>query len=315
MDLAVCTLFEGHYHFGLAALVNSLYKNNFRGQVYVGFRGALPPWAQNAQPNAALSWVDAKTFTLQDDLAIHFLPLQTKWHLANYKPTFMLDLIDGPAANAEGIFYFDPDITIVNTWDNFEDWISYGVALVHEIVSNDMPETHPLRQGWAELINRFELGPVRRINSYINSGFCGVSKEHKGFLLLWKHIMKIAVEHYDLPVGQLGSRNRPYLFRLTDQDAFNISAMCSKEPISEIGPEAMGFIHGAIKMAHATGSPKPWKKKYLFSALNGKAPSFADKAFWNNIDGIINCLPKSTIRLKKMGLQFSTFMCRFYKKY
>ena len=42
MDSVICTLFEGHYHYGLAAFINSVLRYNFKGCIYVGYKGKLP---------------------------------------------------------------------------------------------------------------------------------------------------------------------------------------------------------------------------------------------------------------------------------
>ena len=44
MNITLCTLFEGNYHFGVAALSNSLIAAGYAGDLWVGYRGALPGW-------------------------------------------------------------------------------------------------------------------------------------------------------------------------------------------------------------------------------------------------------------------------------
>jgi len=314
LKVDVCTLFEGHYHYGVAGLINSLQKYGFKGAIYVGYRGELPGWAASASNSNSVEWAGAKSMLIANELHIHFLPVSTKWHLVNYKPDFILELIKGPSKKSDGIAYFDPDIVITKKWEYYDNWISHGVALVHESVSNDMPPSHPLRQTWKEMICSHHLGNVRELYSYINGGFCAIQIKHKEFIQKWSTIMQIGFQFYGMNPEGFMLYERPHPFHASDQDALNITAMCCESPISEVGPEGMGFIGGVVLMAHATGSPKPWKKQFLKSAFLGQPPSRADKAYWENVNGAIKITGRYLTLYKKISVKTAGFIGRFYKK-
>lgn len=318
MNSVICTLYEGNYHHGVAALVNSLYKNGFRGAIYVGYRGeTLPPWAGEAKNNPDLEWKNASTLIVTEGIELHFLPLNTNYHLANYKPNFMLQLWSGPAKNSDGMFYFDPDIVVRTQWSYYENWINHGVALVHEILSNDMPPTHPLRKDWEKVAVKMDRVVTNNLNSYINSGFCGLRKKNISFLFDWEQIIQTGIKHFGFIPEQFQhfKGGRGFLFFAFDQDAFNIAAMTANVPLSEMGPEAMDFVYGGFTMSHATGSPKPWLKSYLISALKGKPPTLADKAFWNYVGSPIDSLGWGVIKFKMLSMKVASFVGRFYRKY
>src|SRR5579859_5403949 len=83
----VCTLFEGHYHLGLAALINSMIKGGFSGLVWAGYRGELPPWT------AQLPSIGPQLYQLPNGARLQFEKLSAGIHFTNYKPDFMLHLI------------------------------------------------------------------------------------------------------------------------------------------------------------------------------------------------------------------------------
>ena len=78
MSTAICTLFEGDYHRGLGALVNSLCKHGYQGTVWAGYRGALPPWVEPRDHDDG----DVE-FRLPSGGAIRFVPVHTEVHLTN----------------------------------------------------------------------------------------------------------------------------------------------------------------------------------------------------------------------------------------
>ena len=314
MQSVVCTLFEGHYHKGVAALTNSLYFHGFRGEVFVGYRGELSSWAVQAKDNPSIKWTGAKTLEVADGLRLHFLPVDTHFHFTTYKPYFMLSLIEGVAKGAGGIIYFDPDIVIKCRWSFFEKWITYGVGLVHEVVNHDMPPNHPTRFMWNEIIKQSGRDVTRNLNSYINAGYCGVSKQNIEFIRTWRDIIDVAIKHHNFDPGTFMLSDRTSIF-CGDQDGLNITAMCCVSPISEVGPQEMDFVHGGFIMSHANSATlKPWKKSFFLFALSGNSPTLQDRAFWVHTSKPIQIFNPVKIRLKKTSLSLASLMGRFYKR-
>jgi hypothetical protein len=309
---AVCTLFEGNYHYGVAALVNSLYKNGFTGDIYAGYRGELPPWANEAKESTDMMWAGGKTIKSLAGCDIHFLPVETDVHLTNYKPAFMLALqqyVD------RGLFYFDPDITVKCQWQFFEDWINCGVAVVQEIIMNNCSPFHPRRLRWQPVIEKAGRRTERLLYNYFNGGFCGVKKNDLDFIKAWYEITETGIKYFDFdphyftkPIVQTN------IIPTGDQDALNIAAMCSKASISDFGPEGMDFIPGGWLMSHATGQPKPWHINYIKKALRGEKISLAEKNYWSYINSPIITHTNSQLKLKKLSIKIASLINRLYSK-
>lgn len=312
----VCTLFEGNYHYGLAALINSLYKHGFEGKIYVGFRGKLPSWTRDVEENDLFEWPNSCVFVVENKLPVIFLPLDTNWHLTNYKPDFMLKILSLFGKDVKNVFYFDPDITIKCEWDFFERWVSFGIALVHEIVWQDMPHNHPKRYQWLTIAQSLNIQPNNKLSSYINAGFLGLNRDCMSFLELWRDLILHAHNSFGLDpiLFNQNESNGSSLFTVADQDMLNLSAMCTNLPLSEFGPEGMDFLPGGWLMSHATGSPKPWNKNYFFLAINGIPPSQADKEFWKYINAPISPFKHRNLKFKKIMIRMSSLIGRFYQR-
>jgi hypothetical protein len=309
MISAVCTLFEGDYHYGVAALVNSLYMHGFRGSVWAGYRGQLPPWAKPlVQEN---NW---SLYQVADGLDIRFVPLTTKHHLTNYKPDFMLDLWEHYCPKAEAIFYFDPDIVIRCQWSYFETWARGGVALCEDI-NSPLLRTHPLRFQWNEVYSKHGY-PLRfTLDEYINGGFQGITHSHKEFLNEWLLVQRIMGEEIGgLRKVTIDIGGRENAFSKTDQDALNITLALTQQPLSIIGKEGMDIVGGGFTMSHSIGHRKPWNTNFLAESIAGHPPSLASKNYFYYVKSPICAHAPQRLRQTRLSLSIASAIGRFYRR-
>lgn len=305
---AICTLFEGDYHLGLAAFVNSLVHAGFKGRICAGYRGLLPPWLNQ------LRQVDEQSeeFLVSDGVHLRFVRLESQIHLTNYKPQFMLDLMRGAAQECEYLWYFDPDIFIRCNWSFFAKWQTNGIALCEEIVNFGLSENNPIRCEWVRIGTQMGFESPRPVRGYFSGGMVGISAEHISFLQLWKQILEEAVSSdYDLKMFKPGTPEMP--FNATDQDALNMAVMYTEFPLSTMGPEGMGFVHSGFTMYHAVGH-KPWRGSLLLRAFAGLPPSRAAKFFFTQVSSPIRAYSKSNLWVKRLECSVAAFIGRFYAR-
>ncbi|MEO7799701.1 MAG: hypothetical protein ABIY47_18455, partial [Opitutaceae bacterium] len=179
MKSAILTLFEGHYHLGAAALINSLHAAGFTGVVVCGHRGPLPPWAAATEGVAPIE--------------VRFEAIETPVHFANYKPAFMRGWWAEHPDDADTVYYSDPDIVVKAPWSTLEDWAMGGVALCEDLNAH-LPARHPYRIAWLDFLARKNIPVQRSLERYYNSGFIGVPRAQAGFLDDWQRVLDLAAE-------------------------------------------------------------------------------------------------------------------------
>jgi hypothetical protein len=307
MKSVVVTLFEGDYHLGAAALINSLFAAGFDGVVVCGYRGAPPPWAPSVQSLGAMR--------------VEFLPVETKAHFTNYKPEFLLRVWNEMYPDAARLYYFDPDIVVRARWSFFEEWADYGVALVED-VNSPLPETHPRRAAWRRCLDARGRLVRRETPLYVNGGFIGLARAEAGFLHEWLAAMTLVGEEiggldrsmfsFAGVAPDLASPAHP--FNKTDQDALNIALMTAAQRVSVMGPEGMDFRPGGWTMSHALGSEKPWRKRFLRAALAARPPTPADREFWNYVGGPVQIFSSGITARRRLALGLAALLGRFYRR-
>jgi hypothetical protein len=317
MTASICTLFEGDYHYGLGALVNSLFAQGYRGTIWAGYRGKLPPWATPASEGDGFT-----EFQIHDGCVLRFVRLETTAHLTNFKPEFMLDVLDRLDLRCDALFYIDPDIVMCERWRLFEEWISCGVA-VCEDVGSPYPLHHPRRIGWRRCFEKFGFVLRPRESCYANGGCVGVTRENREFLSMWKRLQDAmwtiigGAEFAGIPGGQaIGDRGGFFdCFEKTDQDALNAAIEAAPEiSVSFLGRHAMGFESGKAFLPHSVGALKPWRNRLIANALRGYGCPLADRHFWRFVESPIRLYSTGLVRWRRIQLLIAGAVGRFYRR-
>jgi hypothetical protein len=308
MNTAICTLFEGDYHYGLAALANSAYASGFRGTIWAGYRGRLPFWANPLIPEAG--W---DRYQAADGLDIRFIRLDTEYVFFNYKPDLMLNLWENKCPEADFLFFFDADIVIRCPWSYFETWAKAGIALCED-VNSPLSRTHPLRFQWSAIYAKYGYQLRFDSDQYANSGFLGVMRPHKAFVKEWQAIQRIMGQE----IGGLNKLTkdvgREDAFSKPDQDALNIAMALTKQPLSIMGKEGMDFANGGFTMSHCIGHLKPWNTNFIKEAFLGYSPSVGSKRFFASVSDPISTYSPLKLKQKLLSVSIASAIGRFNRR-
>jgi hypothetical protein len=306
----VFTLFEKHYAYGVGALLNSLVASQFKGLFVVGYMGNLPFWTSQLIKKDNYYYISNL-----DHIRIEFLKIETDLHLRYYKPFLFENLMTNN--KADYVYYFDPDITIIGDWCFFEEWASYGTALVLDDCYAVMPYNHPLKQQWAKIFE-YNSKISKEFNYYVNSGFIGGNASSLNLIQQWKqNILDLKTKGHNLNQFKpaiIKSKTHKRLNPITgDQDILNASIcqIYNEVNLSIIGPEGMGFTPAGYVMQHNTGS-KSWNKSFLIDFIqNGVKISEANYAYFKYSSSPINLYPSL---IKKLLIKIDMLLTRVLQR-
>lgn len=298
MNHTVCTLFEGHYHLGVGALINSLHASGFSGRIVCGHRGPQPSWAPAAR-------------ALHDRIEVRFVEVSSAVHFTHYKPAFMRECWATHAADAGQLYYFDPDIVVKAPWGVIARWAADGVALCED-VNPYLPARHPYRLAWEDFLRIHGWPPRRSLDRYYNAGFIGLPVAHAGLLDTWSHIIAAAAKQVSLSTIKV--KDASALFHTPDQDALNMALMVSDAPVNGAGPEGMDFATGGHLLSHAIGGRKPWRGGFLHDALRGRPPCSAQKSFFRFAESPLRLFPSAELARLRLSLLGGIVLGRVYRR-
>jgi hypothetical protein len=299
----VCTIAEGRYFYGVAALANSLARAGFTGTIVVGYRGEPPRWlgALRRVPQSD------ETFEVSSSVRLQLVPVGGDWHLNNCKPHFIRKVLFELYRDADLVYYFDTDIVIRGRWETFASWAQHGVVTALDVADTYMPPDHVYRHVWRALAARQGL-PHRAFNGYVNGGCVGISRAHADFATVWSSLME-ELERDGADMRKMKNATGKLEFARMDQDVLNATIMATATPIALLSTESMGtFPWVGEVMPHAMWHRKPWDRRYIVDALRGFPPGRVHQAYWTFVDGPIHPFGRFELLSKRAQLKLGHYV-------
>jgi hypothetical protein len=303
----VCTVAEGSYFYGLAALTNSLVKAGFKGSILVGYRGNRPAWLEALNKEATLD-----AYLVTPEVRLQLIEISGKWHLANYKGHFMKQIFH-EVHSAELVYFFDTDIVITHAWSTLTEWARSGVVVVLDMADTYMSPHHIYRRAWRALATKINR-ECRDFTGYVNSGCVGINRQFAEFAEVWAVLME-ELEREGADMNKMKNWTGRLEFARMDQDVLNATIMATDTPIALLGSEAMGWFPGTGEvMPHAMIHKKPWVRNYIFDALRGFPPDRAHRTYWQFVEGPIRPFGAWDLKRRKTALTIAHLIGRFHTR-
>lgn len=307
----VCTLAEGTYFYGVAALANSLVRAGFKGSILVGYRGNKPAWLKELNKDLVVEAVDA--YLVTPDVRLQLIELPGTWHLNNRKPHFMKQIFHETIPNADLVYFFDTDIVITCEWSIFARWAREGVVVALDMADTYMPPHHVYRRAWQALAAKINR-KCRDFTGYVNGGCVGINRQFMEFAEVWAALMEeLERENVDMTKMKNWAGRRE--FARMDQDVLNATIMATDTPIAVLGAEAMGWFPATGEiMPHAMVHKKPWVRNYILDALRGFPPDRIYRTYWQFVEGPIRPFGEWGLRWKKAAVMTARLIGFFHKR-
>jgi hypothetical protein len=293
----LCTVAEGSYFHGAAALANSAVASGFKGSFVIGCRGERPAWVADLEK---VPGTDA--YKVTEDVRLEFVKIDGPWHLANYKGHLVKRIFDELRPSPDVVYYLDTDIVLTHRWDIMAGWASDGVVVALDMADTYMSPHHIYRRAWKRLAENI-VQECREFTGYVNSGCVGIHRDYAGFAEVWSLLME-ELERDGADMSKIKNWAGKREFARMDQDVLNSTIMATDTPIALLGAEATGWYPGTGGiMAHAMVHRKPWLRNYVLDALRGFPPDQVHRAYWRFVDGPIRPFGRWEMKRKRAALK------------